>query len=70
MLELLILSICVLTHVNIIFEYYHASIILDNVAVMYLEDGDVCRSIMKKQFLYQGFNVGFKKRRYIYINYL
>ena len=30
-----------LTHINIIFEYCHASVILDNVDVLYLEDGNV-----------------------------
>ena len=39
-----------LTHINIIFElfeYYHASVILDNEDVLYLEDGNVCRPVLK-----------------------
>ena len=36
-----------LTHATIILEYCHASVILDNVDVLYLEDGNVCRPVLK-----------------------
>ena len=36
-----------LTHVNIILEYCHASVVLENVDVLYLEDGNVCRLVLK-----------------------
>ena len=32
-----------LTHINTIFEYCHASVILDNVDVLYLEEENLCR---------------------------
>ena len=30
-----------LTHINTIFEYWHSSVILNNVDVSYLEDGNI-----------------------------
>ena len=38
-----------LTHTNIIHEYCHASVILDYVDVLYLEDGNVYRSALKNK---------------------
>ena len=38
-----------LTHRNTIFEYDHASMILGNEGVLYLEDGDVYRLILKNK---------------------
>ena len=32
-----------------IFEYCHASVILDNVEILYLEDGNVCRPCFEKK---------------------
>ena len=37
------------THTNIIFEHCHASVILDNVDVLYLEDGNLCRPLLKNK---------------------
>ena len=40
-----------LTHINIIFEYCQASVIIDNVDVLYLEDRNVyTRLVLKKQY--------------------
>ena len=36
-----------LTHKNNIFEYCHASVLLDNVEVLYLEDGNLCIQVLK-----------------------
>ena len=36
-----------LTHINIIFEYFQASVIIDNVDVLYLEEGNVYRLVLK-----------------------
>ena len=38
-----------LTHINTIFEYYHASIVLGNEDVLYLEDGNVYRLVLKNK---------------------
>ena len=32
-----------------VFEYCHASVVLDNVDVLYLEDKNVYRSVLKKK---------------------
>ena len=40
---------------NIIFEYCHASVILDNLDVLYLEDGNVCNPDLKKNRNYDFF---------------
>ena len=39
-----------LTNINIIFEYCHASVILNNLNVLYLEDGNVYRPVRKKNY--------------------
>ena len=36
-----------LTHINNIFEYCQASVLLDNVDVLYLEDGNLCIQVLK-----------------------
>ena len=36
-----------LTHIDTIFEYYHDSMILGNEDVLYLEDGNVYRLVLK-----------------------
>ena len=36
------------THINIIFEYCLASVILENVDVLYLEDRNACRPVLEK----------------------
>ena len=36
-----------LIHISIIIEYCHASVILDNADVLHLEDGNVCRPVLK-----------------------
>ena len=36
-----------LTHINIISEYCHALLILDNVGVLYLENWNVCSPVLK-----------------------
>ena len=38
-----------LTHINTIFEYFHASANSGNVDVLYLEDGNVCRPVLKNK---------------------
>ena len=40
-----------LTHINTIFEYYHASVILGNVNVLYLQDGNVLLQNRRNQTL-------------------
>ena len=36
-----------LTHINTTFKYCHASVILDNVDVLYAEGGDEYRPVLK-----------------------
>ena len=36
-----------LIHINTIFEYFHSSVILDNVNVLYLKNGNVHRPLLK-----------------------
>ena len=38
-----------LTHINTIFEYYYASVILGNEDVLYLEDGNVYRLVLQNK---------------------
>ena len=38
-----------LTHINTIFKYCHSSVNLDNVDVLYLEDGNVYRPVLKNK---------------------
>ena len=38
-----------LTHINTIFEYYHAPVNLDNADVLYLEDVNVHKPVLEKE---------------------
>ena len=38
-----------LTHLNTTLEYFHASVILDNLDVLYLEGQNVFRSVLKNK---------------------
>ena len=38
-----------LTHINTIFKYCHASVNLNNVDVLHLEDGNVCNPVLKNK---------------------
>ena len=46
-----------LTNATIIFEYCHASVVLDNVDILYLEDGNVCRPVLKNNTTTMFYNI-------------